>query len=56
MRDPPIRILLNVFIREHRLKGSAMQRQIQHIFGTGQGRDKAFVDRLRPLLPDDERV
>jgi len=41
MRHPAIGILLTIFIGEHRLKGAAMQIQIQHIFGTegrkGQG-------------------
>jgi hypothetical protein len=33
MRIPAIRILLDIFIGEHRLKRTAMQIQIKHIRG-----------------------
>ncbi len=56
MRTPAIGILLDVFIGQNRLKGPAMQIQIQHIFGgksrSGKSGDKQFVDHAITLFPD----
>src|SRR6266567_2822636 len=56
MRTPAVRVLLAVFIRQHRFKGPSMQIQVQHIFRReSEGRksgDKQLVDHPLALHPN----